>query len=106
MILLWTYLLLASQSSFTFSFLGTWGVLPKKEVGEVTESQVRIPAKFVARLIGERGKTVTEISRDSKTKINIPRFTDETNVVVTITGTKINIKTAQYLMQKLLKQRA
>ena len=33
-------------------------------------------------------------------------FTDETNVVVTITGTKINIKTAQYLMQKLLKQRA
>ena len=87
-------------------FLGTWGVLPKKEVGEVTESQVRIPSKFVARLIGERGKTVTEISRDSKTKINIPRFTDETNVVVTITGTKINIKTAQYLMQKLLKQRA
>jgi len=60
---------------------GTWGVLPKKEIGEVTESQVRIPSKFVARLIGERGKTITEISRDSKTKINIPRFTDETNKI-------------------------
>ena len=82
---------------------GSWGSLPKNDNDEPSESQVRIPAKFVARLIGERGKTITEICRDSKTKINIPRVQDETNVVVTITGTKMNIKTAQYLMQKLLK---
>jgi len=85
---------------------GAWGALPKGEKSEdVTTSQVRIPAKFVSRLIGERGKTITEICRDSKTKVNIPRVTDDTSVVVTITGSKINIKTAQYLMQKLLKGR-
>ena len=81
---------------------GTWGTLSKSD--EISTSQVRIPAKFVARLIGERGKVITEICRDSKTKVNIPRVIgEEENVVVTITGTKMNIKTAQYLMQRLLK---
>ena len=75
-----------------FWFIGAWGALPKGEKSEdVTTSQVRIPAKFVSRLIGERGKTITEICRDSKTKVNIPRVTDDTSVVVTITGSKINI---------------
>ena len=76
----------------------------QKEV-QHTSSQVRIPSKMVAKLIGERGKTITEICRDSKTKITIPRVQsqEEQTVILTITGTKMNIKTAQYIMQKLLK---
>jgi polyribonucleotide nucleotidyltransferase len=83
---------------------GVWGAQGFKSENEETSSQVRIPSKMVSRLIGERGKTITEICRDSKTKITIPRVhDDEPNVVLTIIGTKVNIKTAQYLMQKLLK---
>ena len=36
---------------------------------DFTESKVRIPAKMVGKLIGERGKTVVEISRDSKCRV-------------------------------------
>ena len=36
----------------------------------MTTSKVRIPAKMVGKLIGERGKTVVEISRDSKCRVN------------------------------------
>ncbi len=87
---------------------GSWGALPKsnEKQDEVTTSQVRIPSAMVPRLIGERGKNITEISRDSKTKITIPKVTsgeESKATVITITGTKMNIKTAQYLMQKLLK---
>ena len=38
--------------------------------GDFTTSKVRIPAKMVGKLIGERGKTVVEISRDSKCRVN------------------------------------
>mgnify|MGYP001190036232 CR=1 FL=1 len=84
---------------------GIWGSQGFKDNNEHTSSQVRIPAKLVPKLIGERGKTITEICRDSKTKITIPRVQsdEEPNVILTITGTKMNIKTAQYIMQKLLK---
>ena len=84
---------------------GMWGSQSFKNSNDTTSSQVRIPAKLVPKLIGERGKTITEICRDSKTKISIPRVQseDEPNIVLTITGTKMNIKTAQYIMQKLLK---
>ncbi len=83
---------------------GLWGGQSYKANQEQKTSQVRIPAKLVPKLIGERGKTITEICRDSKTKINIPKVRDdEPNVVVTITGLKQDITTAQYIMQKLLK---
>ena len=84
---------------------GIWGSQGFKDSNEHTSSQVRIPAKLVPKLIGERGKTIAEICRDSKTKITIPRVQsdEEPNVILTITGTKMNIKTAQYIMQKLLK---
>ena len=36
----------------------------------MTTSKVRIPAKMVGKLIGERGKTVVEISRDSKCRVS------------------------------------
>ena len=59
---------------------------------------------MVGKLIGERGKSIAEITRDSKVKINIPKVdSNEKQVVISITGQKENIKTAQYLMQKLLK---
>ena len=59
---------------------------------------------MVSKLIGERGKSIAEITRDSKVKINIPKTDPNSNqVVISITGQKENIKTAQYLMQKLLK---
>ena len=59
---------------------------------------------MVGKLIGERGKSIAEITRDSKVKINIPKVnSNEKQVVISITGQKGNIKTAQYLMQKLLK---
>ena len=58
---------------------------------------------MVSKLIGERGKSIAEITRDSKVKINIPKIDPNSNqVVISITGQKENIKTAQYLMQKLL----
>lgn len=82
---------------------GTWGAALEKNE-QVLSEKVRIPSKCVARLIGERGKNISEICRDSNTKIMIPKVEgEETSVVVTVTGTKLNIKTAQYLMQKLLK---
>ena len=67
-----------------------------------------MPRSLVSRLIGERGKTVVNIARDSKTKINIPRVDDTTvqdtsSVLISITGKKEDIRTAQYLMQKILK---
>ena len=85
---------------------GIWGSQGFKDSSEHTSSQVRIPTKMVAKLIGERGRTITEICRDSKTKITISRVQsdDEPNIILTITGTKMNIKTAQYIMQKLLKK--
>ncbi len=36
-----------------------------------TAAKVRIPANMVSKLIGERGKTIAEISRDSKTRLFI-----------------------------------
>ena len=70
----------------------------------ITTSQVRIPRPMVSLLIGERGKTIVGITRDSKTKINIPNVKpDDANVVVSITGKRDDIRTAQYLMQKILK---
>ena len=73
-------------------------------LGNITTSQVRIPVPMVGKLIGERGKSIAEITRDSKVKINIPKVdSNEKQVVISITGQKENIKTAQYLMQKLLK---
>ena len=72
--------------------------------GNITTSQVRIPVAMVGKLIGERGKSIAEITRDSKVKINIPKVdSNEKQVVISITGQKENIKTVQYLMQKLLK---
>ena len=52
---------------------------------------------------------MVNIARDSKTKINIPRVDDTTiqdtasSVLISITGKKEDIRTAQYLMQKILK---
>ena len=81
--------------------------LPLPISDSVTTSKVRIPSNLVGKLIGERGKTVTEISRDSKTQITIPKADDAEDdaaaVVVSITGKKADIKTAQYLMQRVLK---
>lgn len=72
--------------------------------GLMTSSQVRIPAAMIPKLIGERGKTITEISRDSKCKITIPKNgAGEKNVVLTIHGLKSDIVTAQYIMQQVLK---
>jgi len=82
---------------------GMWGD-SKYIYGNITTSQVRIPVAMVGKLIGERGKSIAEITRDSKVKINIPKVdSNEKQVVISITGQKENIKTAQYLMQKLLK---
>lgn len=82
---------------------GSWGD-SKYIYGNVTTSQVRIPTAMVGKLIGERGKSIAEVTRDSKVKINIPKVDHNIkHVVISITGQKENIKTAQYLMQKLLK---
>ena len=54
---------------------------------------------------------IAGICRDSKTKIAIPRnqqdnsATSQEKTIISITGTQMNIKAAQYLMQKLLKPR-
>ena len=48
---------------------------------------------MISRLIGERGRTVLSIARDSKTKINIPpniHNSQDKNVVVEITGLATN----------------
>lgn len=84
---------------------GVWGSHVRQEQHTTSSSsQVRLPAKLVPKLIGERGKTISEICRDSKTKITIPKVHDDSpTVIITVTGTKGDIKTAQYLMQKLLK---
>ena len=70
----------------------------------MTSSKVRIPANMVGKLIGERGKNITEICRDSKTRIEIPKAEDGgKSVILTVHGKKPDIKAAQYLMQKVLK---
>ena len=59
---------------------------------------------MVSKLIGERGKTISEICRDSKTKISVPKVKPEDrSVVIQIYGGPEDIKVAQYLMQKILK---
>merc|ERR1712173_219987 len=61
---------------------GIWGD-SKYIYGNVTTSQVRIPSAMVGKLIGERGKSIAEITRDSKVKINIPKVdTNEKQVVI------------------------
>jgi len=84
---------------------GSWGNPIKIKGAGTTTSQVRIPRMMVSKLIGERGKTILTITRDSKTKINIPRVENDTdkNILISITGKKEDIRTAQYLMQKVLK---
>lgn len=55
-------------------------------------------------LIGERGKTIAEICRDSKTQITLPKADPgNPNVILTLKGTESDLVTAQYLMQKILK---
>ena len=83
---------------------GCWGDSKKVQGEGATTSQVRIPSSMIARLIGERGRSIAEITRDSKTKIQIPR-TDpsEPHAIISITGKREDIRTAQYLMQRLLK---
>ena len=86
---------------------GTWGPKPrnKDEALAQTTSKVRIPARMIGRLIGERGKTITEISRDTKTSITIPQNEEgNENVILEVKGTKENIKAAQFLMQRVLKK--
>jgi hypothetical protein len=41
---------------------------------------VRIPASLTSKLVGDRGKTIFEISRDSKTRITIPKARPEDKV--------------------------
>jgi predicted PilT family ATPase len=72
--------------------------------GGVTTSKVRIPSGLVPKLIGERGKTITQLCRDTKTRISVPKAEEgNTNVIVLIEGQPEDIKTAQYMMQKILK---
>ncbi|TRY62810.1 hypothetical protein TCAL_12500 [Tigriopus californicus] len=66
--------------------------------------QVRIPSVMLPVLIGERGKTIAEICRDSKTQITLPRpDSNNPNVILTLRGTEPDLVTAQYLMQRILK---
>ena len=85
---------------------GVWGKKQNNlqtDAKNVITTKVRIPAKMVGRLIGERGKTIAEISRDSKTKITIPRNEEGgKSVIVAVTGLKQNITTAQFLMKKVI----
>lgn len=85
---------------------GSWGVQDRTAIGVVTTTKVRIPSNLVGKLIGERGKTITEISRDSKTIITIPKTEEgQKSVILEVKGTKDNIRTAQYLMQRVIKPR-
>jgi len=85
---------------------GSWGAeRAAPEAAEATiTSKVRIPAAAVSRLIGERGRTIADICRNAKVKITIPK--NEANaesVVISVSGVKENIRTATYLMQKVVK---
>ncbi len=53
--------------NFFFKCLVHTGRLPS-DPSQEQSTKVRIPSSMVGRLIGERGKTIAEISRDSKTR--------------------------------------
>eukprot|EP00095_Tigriopus_kingsejongensis_P002386 maker-scaffold714_size108203-snap-gene-0.18 protein:Tk02386 transcript:maker-scaffold714_size108203-snap-gene-0.18-mRNA-1 annotation:"heterogeneous nuclear ribonucleoprotein a1-like 3-like isoform 1" len=87
---------------------GSWGGTLMKGVARadnpITSSQVRVPASVLPQLIGEHGKQIAELCRDSKTKIVIPKVEiGSDRVILTVHGTKSDIVTAQYLMQKIIK---
>lgn len=66
----------------------------------------KLPKAMLPVVVGEDGKIVTDIARDSKTKITLIKSAPQDQACMFhIYGTEQNCKTAQYIMQIKIKER-
>jgi len=89
---------------------GTWGggqALQETLKGvEAKTITCKLPKQMLPVVVGEDGKIVTDIARDSKTKISLLKSTpQEDSVLFHIIGSVDNCKTAQYMMQMRIKEK-
>lgn len=89
---------------------GTWGggkdhhdSIRKEGARTVT---CKLPKQMLPVVVGDDGKIVADIARDSKTKITLIKAApQETACMFHIVGNEQNCKTAQYMMQIKIKER-
>ncbi len=75
--------------------------------GEQESTQVTIPKDMAGAIIGPGGSRIRKIRNDSKAGITIDEAAPGTNErIITITGTKRQIQTAQYLLQQSVRENA
>jgi len=66
----------------------------------------KLPKRMLGVVVGEDGKIITEIARDSNTKISLLKAApQEETCLFHIVGTPENCKTAQYMMQIKIKEK-
>lgn len=72
-----------------------------EDSGEVESTQVTIPKDMAGAIIGPGGSRIRKIRNDAKATITIDEVPPgATERIITITGTKRQIQTAQYLLQQ------
>merc|ERR1711864_1830 len=89
---------------------GTWGggrdhveSLKDQEAKTIT---CKLPKSMLPVVVGEDGKIVADIARDSKTKISLLKSgPQEDSSMFHILGNPANCKTAQYMMQVKIKEK-
>lgn len=89
---------------------GTWGGgRDHKESiknGGARTITCKLPKQMLPTVVGDDGKIVTDIARDSKTKITLIKAApQETACMFHIVGEETNCKTAQYMMQIKIKEK-
>ena len=73
--------------------------------GETESTQVTIPKDMAGAIIGPGGSRIRKIRNDSKAGITIDEAAPGTNErIITITGSKRQIQTAQYLLQQSVRE--
>jgi len=90
---------------------GTWGggqdhQATIKETGGAKTVTCKLPRNMLPVVVGEDGKIITEIARDSKTKITLVKSQPTEDVCLFhVVGTPATTKTAQYMMQIKIKEK-
>lgn len=90
---------------------GTWGggqdhQKSIKDAGGAKTVTCKLPRNMLSVVVGEDGKIITEIARDSHTKITLVKSQPtEDTCLFHLVGSPGNTKTAQYMMQIKIKEK-
>jgi len=90
---------------------GTWGggqdhQQSIKDAGGAKTVTCKLPRNMLSVVVGEDGKIISEIARDSHTKITLVKSQPtEDTCLFHLVGSPANTKTAQYMMQIKIKEK-